>query len=560
MFNDFYLNNSLIKKYNHYNWKKYKATINFKQKILIIKEINKNILTLKLYNIYRAIILEIKKLHVIVYINNNKYENSICIKEFKNTTIKKGDIIIVLVIQVDSNKGCILSYKEALRFITWKKILQIYKRNKTIKGYIYKKILKGYIIKIKKYLIGYLPNTQIDKKYKKIIKYNGLIKVKIININYIKRNIIVSNKEYYKYKKFKNNIKKLKYKINSIIKGKVKKINKNIGIKVILKNKLKAILLTKDISWTKSINYKKFKLNKNYKFKILNINSKNKIIKLGYKQKQYFSWKQYINKKFKIGDIVYCKVKKIQNCGIIVELLKYNIKGIVILSEMNWVTQSHIPKDFVTQNQKIKCLIIDINYSDKKLFLSIKRLLKNPWINIHNNYIINRPYEGIIQGFSKTGNINLSIDNKLEGIINNNNIFWKNNKNIIINPEYYFFIKQKIYFILLRIDNTSKRLYCSYKYLKNNIYVNYKIIFKINSIHFMNIIYEDNICFYLFLMPFKKIKIILLKNKINTILKMNDFILIKIIKTNFKKDKIYVKYLNKNNIKYKPFYEKLLFI
>ncbi|XCC45388.1 MAG: S1 RNA-binding domain-containing protein [Candidatus Shikimatogenerans sp. Ttur] len=85
-----------------------------------------------------------------------------------------------------------------------------------------------------------------------------------------------------------------------------------------------------------------------------------------------------INKKFKIGQKIICHIYKLYDYGIITIIKKYNIKCLIYLSELNWLLQLTKPKKIFKIGEKIKCLIIDINYFDTKLILSVKRLYKNP--------------------------------------------------------------------------------------------------------------------------------------------------------------------------------------
>ncbi|XBT18535.1 MAG: hypothetical protein ABNO82_00245 [Candidatus Shikimatogenerans sp. Tder] len=78
-------------------------------------------------------------------------------------------------------------------------------------------------------------------------KLKDKIDVIIINLNFKNKNIIVSNKKFYKNVKFKKNIKKYNLFKNKIVLGKIKKIINNNLIININKN-IKCFLLYRDIS------------------------------------------------------------------------------------------------------------------------------------------------------------------------------------------------------------------------------------------------------------------------------------------------------------------------
>lgn len=79
--------------------------------------------------------------------------------------------------------------------------------------------------------------------------------------------------------------------------------------------------------------------------------------------------------KYKIGDIIKCRVTGIENYGFFVEVDK-NYKGLVHISE---ISNSFVRKieDYVSLNEQINAKIIDINYKTHQLKLSIKNINYN---------------------------------------------------------------------------------------------------------------------------------------------------------------------------------------
>ncbi|WXB47386.1 MAG: S1 RNA-binding domain-containing protein [Candidatus Shikimatogenerans sp. Tmey] len=540
MFNNLILRNIFVKRHTIYNWKIFKKNILLREKLYFIKNLNKNFKILKLYEIYKAIIVNIIKKYVIVYLNNNKCENFISIKEFSKK-IKIGDIIDVIVLKIDSINGSIVSYIEALKFKIWKKIFNYYKNQKKILVEIYKKINGGYMVKIKKHLLGFLPKYQIIDYDK--CKIKNKIYVVIINLNLKNKNIIVSSKKFYKNIKFKKNI--IKYNIfkNKIVLGEIKKIiNKNLIIEV---NNIKCYLLYRDISW-KSNNYlNKIKINKKYKFKVLNINYKKKNIKLGLKQIKNHSWSNLIYKKFKIGNVVKCKIYKITNLFVNVIICNYYIKGIIYINELYWNIKYFNKNENIKKvGDIIKCLIIDINFFSKRIILSYKRLLPNKFKSnkINKKYICNKIYKGIIQGFDIFNNIYLLFNN-IECIIYNYNIFFKDifiKKNICAKK--YFKKNNIIYFSLLKINNFTRNFIGIYKSIYYPMYMKLPI-YNIGYINFAKIIFKTKKYFHLIFNKIIGIRILLLRKNIKKILKINNNILIKIINYNIDTYILYGEYL-----------------
>ncbi|MDH3004652.1 MAG: S1 RNA-binding domain-containing protein, partial [Candidatus Shikimatogenerans sp. JK-2022] len=227
--------------------------------------------------------------------------------------------------------------------------------------------------------------------------------------------------------------------------------------------------------------------------------------------------------------------------------------GLLHVSEMSWDQELKSAKDFVKINQKLKCIILNIDKDDKKIYLSIKRLEKDPWEDRIKNYTIGNKYTGIISKILKNNyGLKIKLENNLFGILLNNDISWYNN---IENLSSYYKIGDKIDVIILSIDSNIRRINLGHKQLYENKWSEYKNIYRQKSIHKGKITKitksgiilknEDNKNI-IFFIPTKYLKD--LNYKIDDIIK---FIILEI---NIKYKKIivrpYIKSLkNKNNIK-----------
>ncbi|XBT18344.1 MAG: S1 RNA-binding domain-containing protein [Candidatus Shikimatogenerans sp. Tduv] len=536
MFNNFVLKDIFFKKYNVFLWEKFKNNITLKEKIFILNKINKKIIVLKKFHIYKAIILKKIKDYIIIYINNNKCENFLPIKELKKKKIKIGSIIKVMVMQIDSINGNIVSYYEALKLDIWKKVISYYKNNDFFSVKIYKKVYGGYMIKIENILLGFLPKCFFIKKYK--YKINEIIKVKIININFKKFNIIVSNNYYYKYISFKKNILKNKILKKKYIIGKIKKIlNNNVIIK--LNNNLKGYLYKKDIIWEKKKDIlKKINLNKKYKFKILKVNFKKRNIQLGLKQLNINSWINLIKFKLKIGTIIKCVIYKITKFFIKVKIFNYYVKGIIPINELYWNMIFNNYKKDIKIGKKLRCLIIDVNYYERKIILSHKRLLKDNFKNyfLFKKFKIDFIYKGIIKHIDIINNVYLLLTKNIECILYNND-FITNNLHLKMNLKKFFKVNQIIYISLIYIDFFKKFLVGKYENIYNSIMLRYNFIE--GDLNLAKVIFIDKKYYHLIYKNIIGVKILLNKKKCKKI-KNNTLILVRNI---FYNKNIYILYV-----------------
>ncbi len=95
--------------------------------------------------------------------------------------------------------------------------------------------------------------------------------------------------------------------------------------------------------------------------------------------------------KFKVGDIIEGEVSALTDFGAFV---KFDIlEGLVHISEIAWQRIDH-PSDILKVGDKVKCEIIDIDGS--KVFLSMKKLIADPWKSVGDKYKVGQIVKGKI--------------------------------------------------------------------------------------------------------------------------------------------------------------------
>lgn len=522
-----------------------------------LKKYLNNIPKINKYDIYKGNIVNILDDYVIIDFGY-KSEGIIPLNEFKKEKIKKKDKKDIMIMKLNFNGNCLLSYEKAKKYKSWIKLQKYFKEQKKVKGYIISRTKGGFIINLFNNISCFLPGSQTDiniiKDYDYYVGRN--INVQILNINYKTKNVIVSHKILIE-KKIKLKKKEIinKLKIGQIIKGKIKNIL-SYGMFIDLGG-IDGLLHITDISWKRNENIiNKFKIGDKYNFIILGIDKKNLRIQLGLKQLTTNPWDILI-KKINIGKIITGIVTAITDYGAFLEI-KEGIEGLLHVSEMSWDQQLKTAKNFVKIGQKLKCIILNIDKDDKKIFLSTKRLEKDPWNDKIKDFIIGNKYKGTISKILKNNyGLEIKLNKNIYGILLNNDIIWESNiENLSLNYK----IGDKIKVKIISIDNEKRKIYLSHKDLLKNKWEKYKKIFKINSIHKgyvykinKNIIILKNneynkLNFYIYYKYFKKIKF-----EINKII---DF---KILDYNIKYKKIivvpYIKNKKINSSTYGDLYE-----
>lgn len=114
--------------------------------------------------------------------------------------------------------------------------------------------------------------------------------------------------------------------------------------------------------------------------------------------------------KFKVGDIVEGEVVALADFGAFIRF--DGLEGLAHISELAWQRIDH-PRDVLTIGQKVKAQIINVEGS--KIFLSMKRLVDDPWKNVTDRYHIGQIVRGKIIKANPFGFF-VELDNDIHGL------------------------------------------------------------------------------------------------------------------------------------------------
>lgn len=89
--------------------------------------------------------------------------------------------------------------------------------------------------------------------------------------------------------------------------------------------------------------------------------------------------------------------------------------GLIHISELAWHRVSH-PEEVVEVGQKVDVYILHLDESGKRIGLSLKRLQKNPWEQVEENYHIGQLVEGTVSRVEPFGAF-ISMDPGIEALL-----------------------------------------------------------------------------------------------------------------------------------------------
>ncbi len=341
---------------------------------------------LKENEIIKAVVTEITKNFVVVDCKA-KMEGMIPIEEFKNDEefkkLKVGSQIEVYLERIESFKGeIIISRDKARKMKAWKKMEKVFETQEEMTGYITGKVKGGFIATVEG-LPCFMPSSQIDVRPLKKIDHlmNTPVKVIATRIDKNRGNVCVSRRAVLEKSKNAEVTEALKnIKEGDIVENAIVKATTDWGIFLDI-NGIDALLHVSDLSHGR---VKKpsdlVTIGQKLKVKITKIDGKTNRVSASVKALTEDPYEN-IEKKYKVGEIYSGVVTKIMDYGCFVKI-EDGIEGLIHSSELDWTNRNIKPNKVLSVSQKIKFKIVNIDKETKRVSLSYKATLENPWDKI----------------------------------------------------------------------------------------------------------------------------------------------------------------------------------
>tara|TARA_Y100000389_G_scaffold99585_1_gene96313 strand:- start:872 stop:2593 length:1722 start_codon:yes stop_codon:yes gene_type:complete len=316
-----------------------------------------------------------------------KMEAMIPIEEFKNDDelkdLKVGSKIDVFLERIESGRGeIIISRDKARKMKAWKKMEKVFETQEEMTGYITGKVKGGFIATVEG-LPCFMPSSQIDVRPLKRIDHlmNTPVKVIATRIDRNRGNVCVSRRAVLEKSKNAEIIEALKnIKEGDIIDNAIVKATTDWGIFLDI-NGIDALLHVSDLSHGR---VKKpsdlVTIGQKLKVKITKIDQKTSRVSASMKALTDDPYDN-IEKKYKVGEIYEGIVTKIMDYGCFVKI-EEGIEGLIHSSELDWTNRNIKPSKVLSVSESIKFKIVNIDKDTKRISLSYKATLKNPWEKI----------------------------------------------------------------------------------------------------------------------------------------------------------------------------------
>ena len=384
---------------------------------------------LKENEIIKATVSEITKNFVVVDCKA-KMEGMIPVEEFQNDKefekLKIGSQIDVYLERIESFKGeIIISREKARKMKTWKKMEKVFETQEEMTGYITGKVKGGFITNVEG-LPCFMPSSQIDVRPLKRVDHlmNTPVKVIATRIDKNRGNVCVSRRAVLEKSKNAEISEALKnIKEGDIVDNAIVKATTDWGIFLEI-NGIDALLHVSDLSHGR---VKKpadlVTIGQKLKVKITKIDEKTNRVSASVKALTEDPFEN-IEKKYKVGEIYEGVVTKIMDYGCFVKI-EDGVEGLIHSSELDWTNRNIKPNKVLSVSQKIKFKIASIDKDTKRISLSYKATLENPWDKIKDK--IGKEVKIKINNITDKAIFGELTDSKLSGMLHYKEISYQEN-------------------------------------------------------------------------------------------------------------------------------------
>jgi len=357
-----------------------------------------------------------------------KSEGAIPVDEFKLTKeldkIKVGSKIDVLLEKIENKSGdVVISREKARKVHSWKKMEKAFENKEEVKGIIISKCKGGFIVDVESCLC-FLPGSQVD--FRPLKNIDHLMKIpqtfECVKLDKKRGNIVLSRRAIIEKIRDLDRSKIIaKIKEGDVIEGTVKNLT-DWGAFVDI-NGVDALLHITDISWDRIGRPSELlSIGQTIKAKIIKIEDGSKKISLGIKQLTEDPYLKTIHK-YEIGKTYPATITKVQDYGCFAKL-EEGLEGLIHQSELSWTKKNIHPGKVLSTSQKIEVQILEKDMDKRRLSLSYKNTIENPWVKFDKDHKVGDEAEGVIKNITDYA-LFISIKNyELDGMIHFKDLSW----------------------------------------------------------------------------------------------------------------------------------------
>tara|TARA_B100000575_G_scaffold268390_1_gene247288 strand:- start:297 stop:2024 length:1728 start_codon:yes stop_codon:yes gene_type:complete len=336
-----------------------------------------------------------------------KSEPIIDINELKTIGLEKkiiigGKIPVLLERLEDRNGEIVVSASKAQKIKGWDILVQAFEKNEPIIGKITSKCKGGVIVEhLDTGSLMFCPGSQISDTPLKDISHlmNEPQKFALIKMDKIRGNACVSRRQIISSSKKEDKAKIIeKYKVGDIIKNAVVKGYSSFGCFFNVNNEIDSLVHLQEISYSR-VNHPEeiFTIGDKHDLLVISVDKEKLQVGCSIKQLSPDPFEKItnyqLNKKYEV------KVIKLMDFGAFCEL-EAGLTTLLHSSEISWTRKNVAPKKMFKVGDKIMCVITEIDKEKRRIAISHKLTIDNPYKVLSEK----NPVGSIVEGSVSSSN------------------------------------------------------------------------------------------------------------------------------------------------------------
>jgi len=430
--------------------------------------------------IIRGRVIQVTPSEVIVDIGY-KSEGVISIAEFTDyeghVTVAVNDRIDVLLETTEDQNGyVVLSKDKAEKMRVWDDVEKAFREGTNVRGRIIDRIKGGLAVDIG--VKAFLPGSLVDTKPVKNLDFlrGKDFEFKVISVDKKRGNIVLSRKAVIEVEQEAKKRETLAHlEEGRVLRGTVKNLT-DYGAFVDLGG-LDGLLHVTDISWGR-INHPSdvLKVGDEIDVVVLKFDKESERVSLGTKQLTADPWEQ-VPEKYPVGSRVAGRVTNVTDYGAFVEL-EQGIEGLIHVSEMSWSKKMKNPSKVVSVGDPVEAIISDVNTDTRRISLSLKNTLPDPWEGVAEKYAIGTEINGKVRNLTDFGAF-VEIEEGVDGLIHVSDMSWTKR---IKHPSEVLKKGDEVKATITHIDPENRRISLSIKEFMPNEWEEFKKKHQVGSV------------------------------------------------------------------------------
>ena len=417
-------------------------------------------------SIVTATVIEIRNDYVVINAGL-KSEGIIPKSQFLNLKgeleISLGDEVEVTLDMIEDGYGeTIMSREKAKRTKVWDELEKVQNSQENIEGRVSGKVKGGFTVDLMN-IKAFLPGSLVDIRPTKETDYieGKVLEFKIIKMDKVRNNIVLSRKAVLMDQNSSPEEIAEKYTEGKVVKGFIKNLT-DYGAFIDLGG-IDGLLHITDISW-KRINHPSeiLRVGDEMDVVVLKYDQEKNRVSLGMKQLGDDPWDK-IPDKLELNAVYKGKVANIADYGVFVDLGD-NVEGLVRTSELNWTNKNINPNKVVNLGDEIDVKVMEIDNEKRRVSLSHKQCLENPWAKFDDNHSKGDIVTSQIKSITDFG-IFVGLDGGIDGLIHITDITSEEKQEAAIRS---YKKGDDVTSIILSIDSSRERVSLGIKQLSED--------------------------------------------------------------------------------------------